>query len=385
MPYKNYNLRSPLYVKVNDNDPTYALGNVTLQIKVFRGSIVGAGSAPVLYTLTKNADGAGYVVFEIAELVRDYLISKYEGAYNPITDSELSPPWVYLIASATDVNTPTQAVTVTIQTGATAESSNTLYFFGFEGYNHFDDGFNYESNRNVLLSFADDNNKRVYVPEGETLRIPINVDDAGGGSFVKWYYYTSPSDITPTLGGQLNNPAPPDSRYAVSYIDVDTSYDRIYIEDSTPTQLDTIHIEEMDCTKFDPIKLTFYNKHGVLQDLFFTGKSTTTIRTKEEKFKTTAGLDFADFTYDTYQHQHQVFQKQAKERIVISSGNVNEDYNQPMKELMLSESVWMTKNGNVYPMRVSTGSMKENLSVNDKLFGYKIELEYAFDKVQNIR
>jgi hypothetical protein len=64
---------------------------------------------------------------------------------------------------------------------------------------------------------------------------------------------------------------------------------------------------------------------------------------------------------------------------------VGEEYNEPMRQLMLSEKVWMTEGSTVYPVNVKTTNFREKTSLNDKAFNYAIELEYAFDKVQNIR
>lgn len=69
----------------------------------------------------------------------------------------------------------------------------------------------------------------------------------------------------------------------------------------------------------------------------------------------------------------------------MNTGIVNEDYSIWLKELMLSENVWMTKNSTVYPIRILSKNLLEKTSINNKTFSYSIEAEYAFEKVQNVR
>jgi len=60
-----------------------------------------------------------------------------------------------------------------------------------------------------------------------------------------------------------------------------------------------------------------------------------------------------------------------------------------MKQLLLSEQVWMTKTidtrPTILPVNVKTQSLQYKTSVNDKLINYTIDFDYAFDKINNIR
>ena len=52
---------------------------------------------------------------------------------------------------------------------------------------------------------------------------------------------------------------------------------------------------------------------------------------------------------------------------------------------MLSEQVWIKKDGEILPINVKTSSLTYKTSVNDRLINYTIEFDYAFDKINNIR
>jgi hypothetical protein len=71
---------------------------------------------------------------------------------------------------------------------------------------------------------------------------------------------------------------------------------------------------------------------------------------------------------------------------VLSTGFVSEDYNEPIKELMLSEKVWMvTPESEIIPVNVTTSEATFRTSLNDKMVEYQIGFEYAYDAINNVR
>ena len=60
--------------------------------------------------------------------------------------------------------------------------------------------------------------------------------------------------------------------------------------------------------------------------------------------------------------------------------------NDPIKQLLLSESVWLEfEDLSVVPVIIKTSSQQFKTGVNDKLIQYTLEFEYAFDTIQNVR
>ena len=56
-----------------------------------------------------------------------------------------------------------------------------------------------------------------------------------------------------------------------------------------------------------------------------------------------------------------------------------------MEEILQSDKVWIEQDTVLTPMIVSTNSMTFKTSVNDKLVDYSLNLDYAYDQIQNIR
>ncbi len=73
----------------------------------------------------------------------------------------------------------------------------------------------------------------------------------------------------------------------------------------------------------------------------------------------------------------------------MNTGYISEQYNEVIKQMMLSEQVWMTKTIDseevVIPIRPKTESLTYKTRVNDKLINYSIDFESAFDEINNIR
>ena len=72
----------------------------------------------------------------------------------------------------------------------------------------------------------------------------------------------------------------------------------------------------------------------------------------------------------------------------MNTGYISEEYNEVIRQLLLSEQVWMTKLTDeelVLPLNVVSNSLTYKTSVNDKLVDYTLDFEYAYDKINNIR
>jgi hypothetical protein len=162
--------------------------------------------------------------------------------------------------------------------------------------------------------------------------------------------------------------------------------DELYVSSDTSTEV--IKIKTLECSKYEPIKVTFVNKFGALQDIFFTLKSIESTNVKSESFKRSV-FNQDTLSYNTSQHQNQLFHTNANDKIVLNTDYLNEDYNEVIEQLMISEKTWMTRiidnEQLVLPIVPSTKSITYKTSVNDRLIQYTIGFDMAFDKINNIR
>ena len=81
------NVRSPFYLKVSQAN----IATATLNLYIYTGTFVANASvANPKYTITKDVLTSGFIVFEVAELVRDYLEIEFDGTYiTEMTEGQL--------------------------------------------------------------------------------------------------------------------------------------------------------------------------------------------------------------------------------------------------------------------------------------------------------
>ena len=383
------NVRSPFYIKAEDS----SLASATMQLYIYTGVFTtDKGSAK--YTITKNEiDSNNYVVFEISELVRDYLDIEFDGEYDSQT--------VWVESDITMYNAVDGG-------GSSVGTSNTDYI-AFDGYGYFHEGTNPQLSRGLLLS-----NNTIFRLNYDNVRIPVFTEDTNSVTFL-YKGEEKRTQSIPSAGVDVNNTNGQIEYITVSGLDDNDTYRERVINDGGTLEdsdclerfLSNYNIGEVDeviidtdagaevvkintnyeC-KYEPYKVTFVNKFGALQDLWFFKKSVESTNVTSEQFKASI-FDQSTLSYKTYKHQQQAFLAQGKDRITMNTGYVNDDHNAVLEELLLSEQVWYTEitetEEKVIPVIPLTKSITYKTSVNDKLANYTVDFEHAFDKINNIR
>jgi len=293
------------------------------------------------YTIIKNSAPSSVVTFEIAELIRDYITQTFDGNYTTSTASTAS----------------SNVKQYTGQDGTGNQSSPTaIDHTAFNGYGTFMEGSNPTITSPLWMVSKDviKNGYYVYYPLNTSGKIPI-ITNAGSIS-----YKTFATDAT----------------------------------SATLTGADTINIVRVDCTKYgNGNKITFVNKFGGLQDLWFFLKSVkATTSTKETYNANTISTSTGSATYSVNAPTKTVFNKTANQKIRLSSGYYPEGANPFFEELLLSDQVWLTQpdpydpsTEQVVPVIISTSSFTYKTSLNDKLIEYTMEFDMAFDYINNVR
>ena len=302
------------------------------------------------YILVKNRVTAAAVNFEVSELIRDYLDLTY-------TDS---------------VNAASQSVSVTIavavynglDAGGTFQGASVNTFLAIDAYGYFEEGANPTTTKGYMQS-----NDVVYNLKDKALRIPVDVNNS-----TQWNAYEN--------GVQFEGAAiTSDASQTFNYLTVSSNADEIRI--TTTDGLKTIKIITIEECRFKPHKISFVNRWGAIQDLYFFKKSIDKISTTKDSFKNS--IVTSGGAYNTYKHPNKDFNVQSIKSITLNSGFVSEDYNAPMQELLQSEQVWMEVDNVTTPMNVTDSTLTFKTSANDKLVDYKIDLRYAFDAINNMR
>jgi len=316
------------------------------------------------------------VTFEISELVNDHIIQTYDGT---LSNSALTQSiWVDVVTSARQSN------------GTIIGSATTTSYLAQEGFNKFKEGVNYTTEALVMLSGS-----YYEYHKGSTLSLPINKEKVASVSFK--FNGSIITTINFTDNGNQNQ--------KIAYASASTStqqYDELLIVDVGENQT-TITLKEIEECKYPVHKITFLNRWGALQNLFFHKKSVETLETRNEKFNRSIfkarsvsleppeeGEDCQETitfnSYSTTAHSKKVHNANGTESILLNTGFVDERMNVYFEELMVSEYIWLTDDQNViYPVTLKDSNFTYKTGLNDRMINYTMNFEKAFDFVNNIR
>jgi len=370
------NVRSPYFVYDNSTSTGNALVSAQLRILVYTGNSTSSITG-YQYQLNSTAI-SGKVTFEISELVRDYIENNFDGDYTS------SAKWLNLqLLRAYD-------------TGSTSTLNSTLSVF--DGYGYFSDGANPQNNQTVLQS-----NKTIYKYSDEPLRLPVHITTSTEFTFLQ----NGSSIYNTTLSTSTN------SDDIIRYVSSESAgiqswQDRVEADSGTIESLDCVKdlLEDVDLYGVDtiyvndgntievykvenieecldtPYKLTFVNKFGALQDLWFFKRSTLSMNTTQQTYKSNLVVDGS---YSINQHQKSILTKQGNESLTLNSGFYSEDNNEVFKQLFLSEQVWIDYDSEALPVNITSSNLVHKTRLKDKLISYEVSLEFSNDTINNIR
>jgi hypothetical protein len=376
------NVRSPYFINISAN----GLASVELKLHIYSGTKTTSRPATATYTLSADAilsgTGLNTSSFEIAELVRDYISNTFNDTYSS------SNLWVDYTTQETNL------------AGSTGSVSSFTQLTAFDGYGYFEDAANPQNDLVTLQS-----NELIFTNDFSAIRIPVYVSSATSVTYLKDKEQIFRKDLatstSSTLQIQYVENSALDADAFKNRVDAiaDTTVeafncvkaianevyqefdaDAIYIEQSGV--VDVIKIQEIEECKHTPYKVTFINKFGALQDLWFFKRANLSLSTKNEEY--TANT-VSNGSYSINQASKTIFNKRGTEMLKLNTGFYPESYNEIFRQLSLSEEVWIKYEGQTLPIIVKTSSLNYKTSINDKLINYTMDVEFAFNKINNIR
>jgi hypothetical protein len=373
--------RSPHFETLPYSGISYGI----MQIYIWTGDKTSVPSTAI-YTLRKSADtssGLPRVTFETAELIRDYLDITFDGDY--------SGQGVWVKHTLTVYNSSNAVL-----------GTNSTTDIAFDGYEYFEES---STSYPVMIT-----NRKLFVLDDNAFRIPIYTESNPTVTFLK------DNEIVATQTFTSSNQSSEQIKYVSIYGNSSnwdsfkervlesggTSFetnkclqayfnqysvgavDKIVVSDSNG--IETINVAALQECKYQPKKVTFVNKFGALQDMYFFKKLVKKMNVKKESYKSNI---LNQFTYSSNNHVYRDFNVVGKESITLSSGFLSEDYNEVFKQMMLSEKVWVTNiidsGEQVLPINVKTSNITYKTSLNDKLVEYTFDFDNSFNVINDIR
>ena len=355
-------LRSPFHISNSSASGVYAV--LTLRV-----------NNVVIYEIKKYKNvTSDRLLFEVAELLRDYL----DVIYDDVTTHSKSYNFTLIWYDAND-----SFVTATGGSG-----------FISDGYGYFEEGSIAVSSKGLLLS-----NNVVYRLQDADVKIPIDRNKATQVVYLSNNNIVKSQSITTStvsaiqyIGSSrdsfkdrvLEDGGTFEVNSCISEFDDTIDLDKVdTIRVISDGDIEEIKIKTISECKYTPVKVSFINRYGAIQDIWFFKKSIETMNSTTEKYQSNIINQFG--AYNKTEHQIRNFNVQSNFKLSLNTGYVDESYNEPMRELLQSEKVWVEIDSVVKPVNLSTRNLTFKTSVNDKLVDYKIDVEYAFDGIQNVR
>ena len=149
---------------------------------------------------------------------------------------------------------------------------------------------------------------------------------------------------------------------------------------------ETILVETIEECKYTPYKVSFLNKYGVVQDLWFFKRRDDSIQiTKGKYLENTINESITGVSYSLNQASQVPTDFKATKSLKLNTGFVSEDNNKVIQELLLTERAWVHENSQVYPVVPKTSELQYKTSLNDKLINFTIDFDYAYNEINLIK
>ncbi len=368
------------------------ISSAELKLYVWTGDSNQRPATP-RYTLNKvRPTNSTSIVFEVAELIKDYVKVKFDGNYEEIEQSA----WVQWDIKRT-------------YNDASETNETSELHMAFRGYGELSDGVNPELSKDLMIS-----NSIIHNLCGDTITAPFFVSPTKGVTKVEYFQDTTSivtqatgtfTDFTIAQGIKLNPPLPAitidktgtmvgNSNKVVSSGGIPNNATKFTYQTNNGRER-TVLIKCIDECKNIPHKISFTNKNGVIQDMWFFALRRDAMNAAREDYKASIIDITGPANYNESNHQTRYLENQGREKFTMNTGFISEAYNQVLKELLVSEFVYIhdrfrsSPTNSAFslavPTTVVTGSVRLLRRKEDKLINYAIDFEADSDFVQSIR
>ena len=305
------------------------------------------------YSLSKQVVQLGQTVcsFDINHIAKEYInnsIGNYtlDGVQDVLPDSNV---WVQYSASC--------------DSDPVYETEGLL--LATYGYGYFQEGFNPLPQTKALITgnkftIYKDQDYRVYFQTTGLLEIYVNE---------ALIPYTFDTDLNYQMIASINL-----KEYTTaSNIVLELNYEDEYTE--------TLNFTVKEECFYDILNCVFINKYGYPQSFFLTKvkKPSTDIEGQDYR-----GLISEFGVYNTTAHQTVSFNINGTDKVKANTDYLNEVENNIIKEMLLSESIWLIENGIINPVVLETKSLDYKQTKVERLIQYEFGFKYAFNTINKV-
>ena len=401
--------RSPIFITLTKGSAVNdGLVDATLTLRIFAGS--SASSPTADYTLFKTSIDNEPIVFEISDLIREKITTILKNG--SISDFELATTevvWCKFTLSSNYVNAGTPAsgliqsnqsflcsdgwLPFTTQSGGIVAGAGLITNRTIQVYSGYEQSLPalYDTNTDLNgvlynvngtdyfyvlsdeLGFAntstESTQKVIYIPAG-----PASIDSFLG--VVPTEDYTI-SLISDSAAVNYKARVEADGGTCEGFACLRAALAELGYEENA-----TDYNYELVCEpKYTPVRVTFINQYGVSDYL-----TCFKVSTRSGGFTRESYMPQLPTSYDvTQQLQYRNFDVNSRETITVNTGWVDENYDDVIRELLMSEKVSLLYDGQEFTANPTDGGVEYLKEVNAKMINYTLTFEIAWNIRNNIR
>ena len=377
MAYRQINVRSPFYVEKTTSEPV-----IQLNLRVWRQGPILSRPTEATYVLEKESVD-GKAIFEISELVRDYIVQG---------DSIYALNTVWVEAEVVDFTLAAATTETYLATEGYTTHTEAVQKTG----DAFTDSF-------VMLPKDMYGNYRLTGAQGETSMCQVMTNAT---NFTDWEVTENYKDGT-TLTYQYTPVLIGSSNTIIQTLLL--TEDTVSVDFDLDGRTATLYHDIFDCNKYNtplpvdsvgytrplyydadlqrPVVLNYVNKYGAKNSFAFTLKHTEDITSTSESFKRNV-VNYGSLSTTNVEHASRKLVKAAKQSFTINTDYINEYYVQQLEELILSEYVWASiphVSSGLIPVTITDKKIAKKNHINDRMIQYTFTLEVARDYINTIR
>ena len=365
-------VRSPFIIEVNEAG---AIGSkVELYIYPYGSSV----PATPTYTLSKLNPSTTQLntSYNVSNYVKEY-IDNIKPTYNDYPSLEQNNEWIKFQVKRYKL------------VGTTYTLLNTIDYVGVNGFTDYTNG-NQEPSEVKLLLLSNPNIINYYWKDPNTyldrkieyLNLLIEKDTTITTTVTAKYerndtgVYSSTQNILGSVSGIYNIKIP------ISLIIVDGNFIngcKVTITLTPVTGSPTVYVFNtypIEECKYTTVRCSFINRYGGWKDIIFFKAQTNAVSVKGSEYNLLP--DAID--YNVYKGQSKVFNINGTQTVKLNTGWVDENYNELITDLLLSETVLLDNK----PVKVKTQSHTYKTQLKDKMINFEIDFEYAFDLINDV-
>lgn len=260
---------------------------------------------------------------------------------------------------------------------------NTIDYVGINGFTKVSDGLNFDKSISNLILLLSNKNINTYYNQSinENPYVNVIIDKVINKNLFAIYERNdgvSYSVVQNLLSGQsgIFNLKIPLTLNATDGNFVNGCRLSLTYQTSGATINNTYNTYPTEECKYTPVECSYINSFGGWQFLTFFKAQKNDINIKGSEYSLLA----KDINYNPLQGQRKSFNINGMQTVKLNTGFVDENYNELIFDLMMSETVLLDN----VPVNVKTQSLTYKTHLKDKNINYEVEFDYANNLLNNI-